>query len=134
MGDHVILSSNRYRCVQGPFATGSFKSGATGPNWTVSSSVTSVPDGSITWAYQPSAYEALLGDTDLCLFDDELMIAGLKWRFMRARGMQYADLEREYQILKSRAAARWNPGRILSLTGPKPRNWWPNIPEGSWGY
>lgn len=131
VGDHVVKGSNRYRCVQGPFATNSLKSGANGPDWTVSSGVTSVPDGSITWAYQPSAYEALVGDTDLCLFDDELMISGLKWRFMRARGMEYTALEAEYNKMKNRSASRWNPGRVLNLAGGRTRRA-VNYAEGSW--
>ena len=127
-GDHVLKGSNRYRCIRGPFTGNSQKSGANGPDWTA----TTVPDGSITWTHQTGAYEEIVTDSDLCLFDDELMIEGLKFRFREARGMDYAASERKFELMKGRAVSRYNPGKILSLVGRSPRRT-PNIPEGGWG-
>lgn len=126
-GDHVVKGSNRYRCVRGPFSPGSLKSGANGPDWTA----TTVPDGNITWTYQTAAYEEIVTDSDLCLFDDELMIAGLKYYFLEARSLESNAARMHYERLKSRAVGRWNPGQILSLAGRSDRRS-PNIPDGGW--
>ena len=131
-GDHVIKSSNLYLAVPGPFGPTTQKSGATGPTWTTSSGVHSQPDGSITFAYQPQAYEALVADTDLCVFDDELMIAGLKWRFLRASGAQYADVKFEYDDMVNGAQNRLNAGARFSMAADP--EWYPvgRVAEGSW--
>lgn len=121
-GDHITVSSVLYRCVQ----TG--VSGANAPDWTA----TTVPDNAITYTFQEPAYETIVTDSDLCLFDDELMIAGLKWRFLRARGLKYEDLLFEYQVLKNKAAMRWNIGHKISLAKEYPDHY-VNIPEGSFG-
>lgn len=126
-GDHVVKGSNRYRCIRGPFSPTSLKSGASGPDWTA----TTVPDGSITYTYQTSPYEEIVTDSDLCLFDDELMIEGLKYRFLQARGMDHEDARIRFEKMKGRAISRFNPGRILSLAGRSDRTL-PNIPEGGW--
>ena len=128
IGDHIFASAQWYRAVQGPHRSATLRSGTVEPAWTA----TTVPDGAATQTYQTSPYEALVTDSDLCLFDDELMIEGLKWRFLRARGLQYQDVRADYERMKGRAVARFNPGRILSLAGrERPR--YPNIPEGNWG-
>lgn len=130
VGAHVLKSSNRYRAVSGPFRPTGLKSGATGPTW----DATTQPDGNITWQYQTAPYEALVTDSDLSLFDDELMIAGLKWRFLRARGLDFQSLKSDYEIMKGKAVARWNPGRIISLGGGRRgRSIAPSVSEGNWG-
>lgn len=129
-GDIVVNSSNYYRAVRSPHGTGGGKSGTNGPTW----NATTQPDGNITWLYHTAAYEQIVADTDLCLFDDELMIAGLKWRFMRARGQEYADLREDYERLRDAASSRWNPGGILSLVGSEHQGArYPNFDEGNWG-
>jgi hypothetical protein len=92
---------------------------------------TTVSDNLITWTFQPQSYETLVTDSDLCHFDDEIMIAGLKWRFLRARGLAYEDLLGEYEQLKDGAASRWNPGKILRLGQPLSMGVnYPLLPDG----
>lgn len=133
VGDHVTLSGNLYRCVtvnvQG---NNTAKSGATGPTW----GTNVVTDGLLNWTYVSTAYESILSDSDLCLFDDELMICGLKWRFLRARGLQYEDQLNEYDTMKRSAVSRWNAGMRLSMGGGGlfPGGLAPSIAEGNWSF
>ncbi len=120
-GDHVYYATFFYTCLEGG------TSGRYYPRFTS----TTISDNLITWTFQPTAYEALVTDSDLCNFDDELMIAGLKWRFLRARGLAYEDLLGEYEQLKDSAASRWNPGKILRLGRPLARAVnYPLLPDG----
>lgn len=125
-GDFVYYASNSYLCLEG----GLSQQNTYYPRWTL----TTVADNAITWTFQPQAYETLVTDSDLCHFDDELMIANLKWRFLRARGLAYEDLMAEYEGLKDAGAARWNPGKVLRLGAPsRVGGRYPNIPDGGFG-
>ena len=125
-GDIILISSQYYVAQNGG------KSGGTQPTWTQ----TTVSDGTITWTYKTAAYEAIIADTDLCMFDDELMIAALKWRFLQARGLQYADLMKEYMDMKAQAVARYAPSMKFNLAGGgySPSGLFPNVPEGSFTF
>ena len=58
------------------------------------------------------------------------MIAGLKYRFLRARGLSYQDIKQEYDLMKDTAVGRFSSGQTISLGG---RNYsrFQNIPEGN---
>jgi hypothetical protein len=100
------------------------------PAWTP----TTITDGAVTWTTIYTPYDAIVTDNDLCLFDDELMISGLKWRFMKSAGLSYQDEQAEYQVLKDTAMARWQTGRKISFADSGimlPIT--PNVPEGGYG-
>lgn len=122
-GSYMKVGSQYYRCIVGGV---SYKNQ---PAWTT----TTVTDNDITWTYQDTAYTRLLSDSDICVFDDELMIAGIRAKLFLARGLGAQDLVDQYERLKSSAAARFNIGKVLDLGAggysPKP---FANLPEGNW--
>lgn len=121
--DHVSATGPLYyKCVKAG------TSGKSEPQWTT----TTVPDGDITWEFQKAGYESLVTDSDLCLFDDEVMIAGLKWRFMHARGLTFQTELSIYETLKRAAVSRWNTGQKISLVGAED-TFYPNVYEGGFG-
>lgn len=122
-GDILKISSTYWRCTQGGITNTT-----TQPGW----DNTTVSDGLLTWTHYAAAYDSLISDSDLCMFDDELMSMELRWRFLRARGLQYQDLLDECERAKAKAAGRWNEGQILDLAGVESMDW-PTIPEGNWG-
>lgn len=130
--EHLKISSQYYRCVnrsaQSPTAA---ISGKVSPTWTT----TTQSDGTITWTFYTGAYEAITSDSDLCKFDDELMIAGLKYRFKQLRGLEFRDDRAEYEKLKRAGVGRLNAGRKISMGGEgfmlSGLN--PNIPDGGYG-
>lgn len=72
----------------------------------------------------PSGYDfttkaAFTADTDTCIFNDRLMIEGLKWRFFAAKGFDYSSQlalwEGEVQV----AIARDGSAPIVSLNRPR---------------
>ena len=114
-GTYIVASSKLYyNITRGRVATGGTNSAYSGkyaPSWTATTEV----DGALTWTWQSGAWDVLVADTNTCLFDDDLMILGLKWRFMRARGFDYGDVKEEYELAVDTAVSRWMPGRIISL-------------------
>lgn len=76
---------------------------------------------------------SFLGDTDLALLDEGLMRLGLRWRFLRAKGLDYAEEMATYERRLEQAMARDGGSTALTLT-PQPID--PNrinIPDGSYG-
>lgn len=137
-GTYMKTSTPNYylNTTPGPQGNGTSKSGKREPSWNVSSGIYTESDGTITWTHTTAAKETVSADTDLCLFDDELVIKGLTWRLLRSKRMDYADIQGEYEQMKSTALARWDPGMRISLAGggyvPGVTN--ANIPEGNFTF
>jgi hypothetical protein len=53
-------------------------------------------------------------DSDLVLFDSRLAINGLKYRFLQAKGLEFAEQMREFVVRMNKLASRVN-NRVLDL-------------------
>lgn len=78
--------------------------------------------------------EAIVADTDVCAFDDDLMILGLRSKWNQAKGLDYADLQADYANRVSAAQARFAGNKIINMypSGPLAAGLFPNIAEGNW--
>lgn len=54
-------------------------------------------------------------DTDISVHDDELMILGVHWRYLRSRGLDYADVFQTYELALAQLTGRDGGARILSM-------------------
>ncbi len=71
-------------------------------------------------------------DTDVGVLDEELMTQGLRWRFLRAKGMDYAEEFSEYEMDVSNAIARDGSRRILHADSMPTDTPTVRAPIGSW--
>lgn len=77
---------------------------------------------------------AMTADTDVAKLDEELITLGVIWRFKKAKGLEYGEDFRTYEIEKAKAMARDGGARTYSLHGESvPFVGGPSITEGSWG-
>jgi hypothetical protein len=53
-------------------------------------------------------------DTDLVLFDKRLAVNGLKYRFLQAKGLEFAEQLRDYTVRMNKLASAAN-ARVLDL-------------------
>jgi hypothetical protein len=53
-------------------------------------------------------------DTDVILFDKRLAINGLKYRFLKAKGLEYGEELRDFSTRMNKLSSRVN-GRVLDL-------------------
>jgi hypothetical protein len=53
-------------------------------------------------------------DTDICLIDGRLMVNGLKYRFLKAKGLEFGEEMRDYTNRMNKLAGKIN-GRVLDL-------------------
>ncbi len=109
-------------------------SGSTRP----SASTGTVTDGTVTWTvytepYDASASNTNLNDADLCLFDDDLMIEGMRWAYFRAKKQEYEQERSDWEQMVKSAYARFNgPVRVSMADEYGDYFDWPNIPAGGW--
>ncbi len=75
---------------------------------------------------------AMTADTDTSLLEDRLISLGIRWRYLKAKGLDYSEDFRTYQIEVGKAIARDGGRQTMSLSGrPAPR-YRGNLPEAFW--
>jgi len=80
-----------------------------------------------------AAQAAFLADGDVALLDEELIGLGLRWRFLRAKGLDYSEEMASYEREVEQAIARDGGSTMLTIA-PRPAD--PdrvNLPDGSFG-
>ena len=77
---------------------------------------------------------AFTADTDLVLFSEKLVKMGLRWRWMREKGMDYAELFRMYEEQVKNALGRDGGKQTLYQDNDQWRGSMPGVfvPQGSW--
>ncbi len=71
-----------------------------------------------------------LADTDETYLDDKLFPLGLRWRFLKSKGLDYAEDFRTYQSEKTQRMARDGGNTIIDSTGGNYYGWATNIQMG----
>jgi hypothetical protein len=75
------------------------------------------------WVYDPGLLVRKARptqDTDIVLFDPRLSVSGLKYRFLKAKGLEYGEEQRDFIVRLNKIAARnapvldlnFDPGRV----------------------
>lgn len=73
-------------------------------------------------------------DTDLILLPEDLVLMGLRWRWKKEKGLDYAEDMRTYELQVTQQLGR-NGGKPVvymdgpSWAGPRPGVW---VPDGNW--
>lgn len=127
---NTVVAATSYRSASGNiyFTTAGGTTGATNPTAT-----SSVPvDGTVTWTYITAPYETIITDSDLSLFDDDIMIAGIRYRYQTVKGVDSSQAKAEHDALVDSAVARWTGNFRISLAQSDFIWARPNLPSGSW--
>lgn len=66
--------------------------------------------------------DAITADSDMIAFEPRLAIDGLKYRFLKAKGLEFGEELRDFISRLNKAAARVN-GRLLDLDAATPQGW-----------
>jgi len=108
--------------------------------------VNPVPPASESWFFEYVSKNWILGadgttykayftlDTDTILLPEELVLMGLRWRWLKEKGLDYAEQFRTYEMQLKDALGRDGGKPIMRMddtwwAGPKPGVF---IPSGSW--
>lgn len=80
-----------------------------------------------------SFYTNVQADTDLVLLDDEIMLAGIEWRWLRKKGLSYAEEFASYEAMVKKAKGDNGSKRTLNMADDS-LDYRPAIviPIGSW--
>lgn len=127
-GQFTTNSGNYYKCVNPGGAT--YISGASAPNWSSSTQT----DGALVWAYQATPYETIISDSDMCLFDDDIMQAGFAWRYRKAKELDFDTDFQEYVSLLNKSVSRLKGAFIGRVDRPESRGPRYSLPDGGWSF
>jgi len=73
-----------------------------------------------------------LADTDETYLDDKLFPLGLRWRFLKSKGLEYSEDFRTYQSERNQRMARDGGNGVIDTAGGAYYGWATNIQEGGW--
>ena len=76
--------------------------------------------GDGNWLYDPGLLirkARPTQDTDIVLFDPRLAVSGLKYRFLKAKGLEYGEEQRDFIARLNKIAARNAPVLDLNYDG-----------------
>ncbi len=131
----TVIAAGSYRASSG-YIYYTAAGGTTGT--TPPSATTAIPaDGTVTWTLYSQPYETILTDSDQSIFDDDVMISGIKWRYEKSKGVEM-DINPQtgipiiHEKLVANAVTRWNGDSVVSLQGPRLSLPVPSVPEGNW--
>jgi hypothetical protein len=72
---------------------------------------------------------AYASDTDTAFLDETLMALGVRWRYLKSKGLDYAEDFRTYETQKDQLIAR-DGGNTAIDTGNDSVRGWSQVPEG----
>jgi hypothetical protein len=121
-GTYVNANGNIYLCDTN--GTSHASTAPTGQTQNIS-------DGTTRWDYVSDPYETIIADTDLCLFDPDLVKLGLRAKWNEEHGGEYEMAKFEYETKISQAVSRMKGSSVGSLirVSNNPRY---RIPSRSW--
>jgi hypothetical protein len=102
-----------------------------------------VPDAGLTWAFEyitnnwitsadgATEKSAFTVDTDLILFPEKLVKMGLRWRWKKEKGFEYAEDFRTYEAALKYTLGSNGLKQSLDM-GPQTRKIGFSVPSGSW--
>ena len=89
-----------------------------------------VVDGTVTWTVYNETYP-ISADTDICLFDDELVVEGMRWAYWRAKKQDYGQEKSDWDDSVKVGLGRQNGAILVNAAGMDSAEL-PNVPDGSW--
>ena len=93
-----------------------------------------VDDGTVDWTYVTAPYETIRSDEDLSIFDDEVLVLGLMWRWKKSKGQDFSQERLDWEEAKRTAPSRWHGayrGKLSRVSRQQRRY---TAPDGGWSF
>lgn len=71
-------------------------------------------------------------DSDETYLSERVIILGVRWRFLKSKGLDYAEDFRTYMTERAQTQARDGGATVIDVGGRNPYNFFANIPDGNW--
>lgn len=109
-----------------------YKATSTGSTNTVrpSGESTTIAETGISFQLWRGIFSQITADTNFPIIDPEVLIAGLKWRFLRAKGLDYAQELQDYNAAVISSMGRFDGVKSINGDGPE----WYEFPYLSEGF
>jgi len=84
------------------------------------------------WINNAGTYgQTVTSDAATFVFDEDLMILGMKWKWLQTKGLDYQAIQAEYLDKIGKAQARFKGDHRVLLSPSDYWAMWPNVPEGN---
>lgn len=128
LNEKVFINGNIYKCHTAGTSSADDPPSGTG---------TEIVDNTAKWDYVSEPQEDINLDTDLCLFDNDVIKSGLKWRWEEFKGTKFekdpiTGVPVHHQKIVDAAKGRWESSYKISMSGSNGMNPVPNTPDGGW--
>lgn len=134
-GDYVSSGAYLYLNLSYFSDSSNSVSGKYAPAWFYNQTTQkwTIPDGTAVWTWDQQEF-TLTADTDIVMFDKDLLVDGMSWAYLRSKGMSYEDIRRDWEADVQSAAGRANgPIRINAADSfDEAYDVWPLTPSGNW--
>lgn len=122
-GDYCYANGNIYKCATNITSSDTYPTG-TG---------TGIVDDDGTWDHTYEAYETVKADTDLCIFDPDLVKLGMRAKYLEENGGEWQAADAEFKGRISASATRHKGPFVSSFSRRHHR---PNLrfPYKSWSF
>lgn len=71
-------------------------------------------------------------DSDETYLSERVIILGVRWRFLKSKGLDYAEDFRTYMTERAQTQARDGGATVIDVGGRNPYNFFANIPDGNY--
>lgn len=129
--DYVSSNSNFYRCV----GTGISGLSANSPNFTATLYKEKGATAAPIWSFIAAGQETIPttgGDEYLSIFDDDIVIAGIQFRYEDAKGLNWETAYKEYLDSVGPGKTRWHGSYVGSMGGKRRMGPSYSVPRRSW--
>lgn len=131
------IAQNAYRHVNGEIYqktdAGTETSGSTAPSHTTGSQTIN----SITYAHIGTTYDSAQSDSDIPLFDEDLLLNGMKSNWSASKEFDPSYFRMLFEKGITEAVSRWTGGRVGNFSRRagllRSRERW-SVPDGGWSY
>lgn len=122
--DEVNVNGNIYVCSS---------AGTSSADDPPSGTSTGITDGTAEWDYDNEPYEAVVNDTDLVLYDADLVKLGLRAKWLEAHGGDYVGPAQEFKTKIDQAASRMKGSRVGDM-GAESFGPLYHVPDRNWSF
>jgi len=126
-----VVSSGTYRNANGNIYR--TNAGGTGSTTPPSHTTGNASENTIVWTYITATYDTIITNSDISLFDDDVIVEGLKYKYYASKGIDYTEAKGAFISKIATSRSRW-VGNYRGRTDMAMTRARYVVPSGGWSF